>query len=406
MAEQGSVSLLGKLSAQRFLAEYWQKKPLLIRDAIPDYHAPLSPNELAGLSCGDDVESRIVLEKHGAVPWELRHGPFDEQSFAHLPASHWTLLVQECNKHLPELALLLDNFAFIPGWRIDDVMVSYAAPQGSVGPHVDQYDVFLLQGLGQRRWQIGAVTTDDLPDHEQMAFLPDTELRILKQFHARQEWILNPGDMLYLPPGVAHHGVALSECMTLSIGFRAPNHYELLTAFADDRFSGVSDAFRIPRYRDPDLEVQAHCGQISESALQRVTEIIQSYCSDPQTIQRWFGQFITEAKHDGEHSAPAARYTLSMLRSRCKTQDYIWRSEDAKYAFMVASPDTTFLYVNGTEYKLEQDEQAFAALLCDRRRIDSQALLAFFKDNPLGELIVGLFNDGFLYFDSEDENFQ
>ncbi len=142
------MQLLGGLSAEEFLQQYWQKKPLLIRQAIPDYSTPLSPDELAGLACEQEVESRLILEKDADTPWQLEHGPFTETRFSQLPATHWTLLIQKVNQLLPQLAELLDQFNFIPNWRIDDVMVSYAPEAGSVGPHVDQYDVFLLQGLG------------------------------------------------------------------------------------------------------------------------------------------------------------------------------------------------------------------------------------------------------------------
>jgi len=197
------MQLLGGLTPERFLAEYWQKRPLLVRQAIPGFKSPLSADELAGLACEPEVESRLILEKGGSRPWQLEHGPFEEERFATLPESHWTLLVQRVNHWVPAVADLLDHFAFLPSWRLDDIMISYAADQGSVGPHTDQYDVFLLQGAGRRRWQIDASVTDESP------LLDHPDLRILAQFHATDEWVLEPGDLLYLPPGLAHYGVAL-----------------------------------------------------------------------------------------------------------------------------------------------------------------------------------------------------
>lgn len=215
------MQLLGGLSAAQFLREYWQKQPLLIRKAMPHWRDPLSPEELAGLACEPGVEARLVLQRAGVGPWSVRHGPFSEADFLTLPETHWTLLVQDAEKQAPALlGDFLEPFRFIPDWRCDDLMISYAPTDGSVGPHWDQYDVFLLQGKGRRRWQIS--TQPLQPDN----LLPDTELRILCDFTPEQEWLLEPGDMLYLPPRVAHHGVAVEPCLTYSIGWRAPAYRE------------------------------------------------------------------------------------------------------------------------------------------------------------------------------------
>ncbi|WP_455207083.1 JmjC domain-containing protein [Kaarinaea lacus] len=395
MANLNNHSVLGNLGAAEFLADYWQKKPLLIRQAIPAFVAPLSPDELAGLACMEDVESRIVLERDGVAPWELRHGPFDEEAFSKLPSSHWTLLVQECNKHVPDLALLLEQFNFIPNWRVDDVMVSYAAPHGSVGPHVDQYDVFLLQGLGQRRWQINSNKTAHLD------FLPDTSLRILKQFHSEQEWILEPGDMLYLPPGVAHYGVALDDCMTLSIGFRAPSHYELLTHFAEDQFAGINDPFLIPRYEDPGLTLAENCGEISDSALWNIINIFHSYTGNTENMKRWFGRYITESKNDTDTGPPETEFDAAHLRELLSREDYVCRSEYARFSYIQNTNQSVYLYVNGNEYLLQEDEQAFAVTLCNFRRIDTQIMLTFLDNTALRQLVLNFFNSGYLYFEEE-----
>lgn len=395
MPDLDNISLFGNINAADFLAEYWQKKPLLIRAAIPDYISPISADELAGLACSDDVESRIVLEKDGNLPWEIRHGPFDEQIFGQLPASHWTLLVQECNKHVPDLAVLLEQFNFIPNWRVDDVMVSYAAPQGSVGPHVDQYDVFLLQGMGQRRWQIHSNKSEHLD------FIPDTDLRILKQFEAEQEWILEPGDMLYLPPGIAHYGVALDDCMTFSVGFRAPSHYDLLTHFAENQFSGIADPFLIPRYEDPDLALNENCGEITESALEKITDTIQAYAGNANNIKRWFGRFITEPKNDTDVLHCEETYSTEQLRNILASQDYVCRSEYARFSFIINSDDSTYLYVNGQEYLLKGNTQSFAPTICNQRRFDKNTISNLLNNPDCEVLILEFFNNGYLYFEAE-----
>jgi 50S ribosomal protein L16 3-hydroxylase len=388
-------SILGELSAAEFLAGYWQKQPLLMRRAIPGFRSPIEPDELAGLACMDDVESRIVLEKDGAAPWELRHGPFDEGIFGELPPTHWTLLVQECNKHVPQLALLLDQFNFIPNWRVDDVMVSYAAPQGSVGPHVDQYDVFLLQGLGKRRWQINTSKNTHLD------FLPGAGLRILKQFESEQEWILEPGDMLYLPPGVAHYGVALDDCMTLSIGFRAPAHDELLTHFAEDQFTGISDPFLIPRYEDPGLTPVENCGEISGNALRNIVTILQSYTGNIENVKRWFGRYITEPKLDSGIEPQRIADDADQLREMIVSREYICRSEYARFSYIQNADQSVYFYVNGNEYLLRNREQAFAKTICSRRRFDTPLISTFLSNTALRQLVLDFFNNGYLYFEEE-----
>ena len=196
------------MAPEEFLRDYWQKRPLLIRNAFPGFESPIAPEDLAGLACEDGVLARIVAHERAKDKWMLRHGPFPEEMFPELPDHDWTLLVQDVDKWDADIAALLPHFDFLPRWRIDDVMVSFAAPGGSVGAHVDQYDVFLLQAQGHRRWQI-----DDRPDPP-VHYRLDTELRLLQRFEPTHEWVLGPGDMLYLPPGVPHHGVAEDACLT------------------------------------------------------------------------------------------------------------------------------------------------------------------------------------------------
>jgi len=216
-----TTPLLGGLSPTRFLREIWHKRPLLIRNAIPGFAGLLSPAEMRQLACRDDVESRLI--RGSGSDWQLDHGPFRKSDFRRLPETEWTLLVQSLNQFLPEADALLARFNFIPHARLDDLMASYAVPGGSVGPHFDSYDVFLLQGQGHRRWQISTQTD--------LALIDDAPLKILRRFKAEDEWVLGPGDMLYLPPHVAHYGVAVDACMTYSIGFRAPAAEELAHGF-------------------------------------------------------------------------------------------------------------------------------------------------------------------------------
>lgn len=295
--------LLGGLSAADFLARHWQKTPLLIRQAIPGWHSPITPDELAGLACEDGVESRLVTRRRGR--WAVRHGPFGEADFGKLPARDWTLLVQGVDLWEPAVAELRDRFRFVPDWRLDDVMVSYAPPGGGVGAHVDQYDVFLLQGLGRRRWRIGGAA------EVRPAWVPDQPLKLLAEFTPAEEWVLEPGDMLYLPPGWAHDGIAEDDCLTFSIGFRAPSVAELAGRFA----AAVADAEDDERrYADPDLVPPSNPGEIPEAAIERVRTYLAEKLDDRRFLAGWLGALLTEPKEEREAPPPRKRRPSGALQ--------------------------------------------------------------------------------------------
>jgi 50S ribosomal protein L16 3-hydroxylase len=281
--KQVPISILGGLTAAAFFQEYWQKKPLLIRQAIPGFNGLMSPDELAGLACEEDAQSRLVMHKRGR--WSLESGPFDESRFANLPKKDWTLLVQGVNHFLPEAAALLQQFSFIPTARLDDLMVSFAPDGGGVGPHFDSYDVFLLQGLGQRLWRVS--------DQEDMQLIEGAPLRILQHFNTTAEWVLEPGDMLYLPPRYAHWGIAVGECMTYSIGFRAPSAQELGTQF----LSFLQDKLQLKgMYSDPDIQPQDAPAEISVQMVAKVAELLKTIQWNQQDIAEFLGSYLSEPK--------------------------------------------------------------------------------------------------------------
>ena len=206
MTEPGSV--LGGLTPQAFLKRYWQQQPLLVRGAVPNITAPLSTDALFALACESSVISRLITTPSDDASWSIRRGPFNPRGFEALPARGWTLLIQEADRHVEACAALLERFRFVPNWRVDDVMVSYATDGGGVGPHIDRYDVFLIQAQGRRRWRIASEPLED------ERLVPGVELPVLAEFEHDREWVLEPGDALYLPPGIAHEGVAMGECAT------------------------------------------------------------------------------------------------------------------------------------------------------------------------------------------------
>jgi 50S ribosomal protein L16 3-hydroxylase len=279
-----SFPVLGNISAQQFLAEYWQKKPLLIRNAIPNFQPPVDGNDLAGLALEPDVESRLVV----GSDWLIEQGPFEEQRFQALPERDWTLLVQAVDLWMPEVADILDHFGFLPRWRIDDIMVSYAADGGNVGPHYDNYDVFLLQGEGQRQWSVGGLCD------ENSTLLPHSNLRILADEPSNQKWTLNCGDMLYLPPKYSHHGVAIGACTTYSIGFRAPTVTEMLDDLTTELMSKGknNDTFKDP-VLTPDMANQP----ISSAYLEQIRALLNKTLDNDELLLNWFAQFMTQPKY-------------------------------------------------------------------------------------------------------------
>lgn len=352
--DAGTLPPLGMPAAQ-FLRDYWQKKPLLIRNAFPGFESPIQPEDLAGLACEDAALSRIVTHDRANDRWTLRHGPFAEEEFPGMPHQDWTLLVQDVDKWDADVAAVLQAFTFLPRWRIDDIMVSFAAPGGSVGAHVDQYDVFLLQAQGHRRWQIDAglalngVATP-------LAFRNDVELKLLREFTPTHEWVLGPGDMLYLPPGVPHHGVAEDACLTFSVGMRAPSAAELLGDFVDTLAADADEALR---YRDPDLTLPADANEIDVTAMNRAVEALNMLrMNDPDRLGDWFGRFITVYRAAGEvHPGGEQRSRIEIewdLQQGAALHRHPWSRMAWRRAHSEDAPAR--LFVSGQEHLLPADD--------------------------------------------------
>ena len=383
------------LNETRFLKEFWQKQPLLIRGGMAGYKCPLSAEELAGLACEEDIESRIVLEKDGVKPWEARTGPFQEAAFSALPESHWTLLLQDVDKHISEVASLLDSFRFIPDWRLDDIMISYAVDQGSVGPHIDDYDVFLVQAEGKRRWFVDTQPGSE-DDH-----IPGLDLRILPDFKAEHEWLLEPGDVLYLPPNIPHWGVAEGDgCITCSVGFRTPAFQEMVSAWCDTLIQQIPRG----RYRDGDLKPQNAKGEIQADSLARVRGLLEQFLHlDTDKQERWFGCFITEPKaHLQVEYQPVPAEPpdfLEAFRSTGKLERNGW----SKFAFIRGRNNVDYLFANGEEYPLGKGSDQFLALVTDRRILVYKELSNWLDDADCLQLLTLLYNHGHLNFPDEYE---
>ncbi len=278
--------ITGKLSAAAFLSRYWQRRPLLIKGAFPAFEDPITPEELAGLACEPEADARLVFTKRET--WALKSGPFRERDFTSLPARDWTLLVQGVDQWVPGVRDLLKSVAFVPSWRVDDVMISYATPNGGVGPHFDYYDVFLVQGLGSRIWKTGQRCG------ERDLLRTGSGLKLLREFHTEEEWLLEPGDVLYVPPGVAHWGISRDNSLCYSLGFRAPSLGDMLLGY------GEFLAERAPadlRFTDPTRKLPLRAGEIDGASLRRARAMVAKAMRDTAAFDRWFGCRMTEPKN-------------------------------------------------------------------------------------------------------------
>ena len=380
-------SPLGDISTEQFLNEYWQKKPLVIRQAFADFQCPITAEELAGLACEEEVNSRIILEKDGEHPWYPIFGPIDENIFSTLPETHWTLAINDLEKVIPELVCLPDQFRFIPDWRLDDLMSSYATDQGSVGPHFDLYDVFIIQGTGKRRWQI---STADVPENNQA---DGTPLRIQKTFNAEQEWILEPGDMIYIPPNVSHHGVSIGESISFSVGYRAVSHNDLLNDFIAHITQNLSPKLT---YQDADLKTQLHSSEITEDAIIRIQNIFKEYL-DPEhpEIARWFGRYMSDPKSEyTEHPEKLCR-TIDELIIAIENSAILLRHPASRFAFN-KNGSNNILFVDGQDYNVSRN---FAETLCESRSVDKKLLSSATGEEQ--KIIIDLYNSGSSYLEEQ-----
>jgi 50S ribosomal protein L16 3-hydroxylase len=343
---------LAGVDVERFMRRHWQRRPLLLRGAIERFQDPLSPAQVLALAGSDAASSRLV--RRIGKRWTLEHGPFPSSRFKQLPRRDWTVLVQDTNHFAPRAARLLERFDFIPHARIDDVMVSYAVAGGGVGPHVDSYDVFLLQGHGRRRWQISRQA-----DH---SFVPGLPLKVLERFEPDEEWVLEAGDMLYLPPGVAHHGVALSECLTWSIGFRAPSDAELVEGFLDylrDRPSPPG------QYRDPGAAPTRHPAEIPETMAEHAARAIAKIRWSDAELREYVGMHLSEVKAHVFFDPPRRPVAPARFAALATSRGL---DLDPRSRLLFSG---TMFFINGERVAVHARARALVRRLADRRRLDA-----------------------------------
>lgn len=370
-----------------FLRDHWQKKALLIRNPWRAWTNPMEADDLAGLACEDMVESRLVTRKRDR--WTVEHGPFAASRLQRSGKSPWTLLVQAVDQHVPEVAALLAPFRFIPNWRIDDVMVSFAVDGGGVGPHFDQYDVFLIQGAGRRRWRLGGACD------AATVLAPNDDIRLLAHFEATDEWILEPGDMLYVPPGVAHEGVAIGDgCMTYSIGFRAPSRGDLVEGWSA---SLIESAAADGRYADPDLLPQDNAGEISAVAMGRLHAMVAEALGDRESFARWFGRYNSAPKYPDLDWTPDAPADPSQVRGALARGILLRRNPASRFSFYRREGGHLSLFVDGECFDCADEAAMLAEQLC--RRDDCAAGAAVQASPAAMALILALIDKGSIALD-------
>lgn len=354
-----ALTLLGGISPEEFFATYWQKKPLLIRQAIPGFKALFSPEELFEMAGSEDVESRLIcfFKQH----WEMKNGPIERIPLKE--KKDWTLLVQGVNLHQEKADALLRQFRFAPDARLDDLMISYAREGGGVGPHFDSYDVFLLQAHGQRRWQISA--------QKDLSLIEGMPLKILRNFTPEQEFVLEPGDMLYLPPHYAHDGVALNECMTYSIGFRSPSYQELGEGF----LQFMTDTIQLPgRYADPELKSNKHPAEISNEMTDKIIAELMKIRLDQEDMRIFIGEYLTEPKASVFFDSPEKplspkKFSQSALKLGVRLSLKTQMLYQAKHIF-----------INGESFSVGKADKQILSQLANQRSLTPEQIATASED--------------------------
>lgn len=353
------LTLLGDISPARFLKEYWHKKPLLVRQAIPNFQPILTREELFFLARDEETESRLIT--HFDRHWQLSQGPFAK--LPPLRKKEWTLLVQGVNLHNDAADGLLQQFRFLPDARLDDLMISYASDGGGVGPHFDSYDVFLLQAHGKRRWRISA--------QEDLSLVPGMPLKILSHFQQEEEWILEPGDMLYLPPHYAHDGIAMGECMTYSIGFRAPSYQELGEGF----LQFLSESTELPgRYADPELAPTNAPAQIGDDMVRQVADALSAIRFEQSDIAIFLGEYLSEPKATVFFDPPEKPLSRSAFAGRAAKRG-IRLSRKTRMLYT-----GKFVFINGESFQVSRADQGILRRLANNREVAATELQGISSD--------------------------
>ena len=384
------LSHLGDLSVTEFLSDYWQKKPVCIRNGVAFQEALIAVDELAGLALEPEVESRLIENNGDVKDWQVIHGPLVEADFNKERDFPWTLLVQGVDCFVPQVHDFLARFRFVPSWRLDDIMISYATQGAGVGAHFDRYDVFLIQGQGQRQWQIGGTC------NENSALMAHDQLCLLQNFDVHQEFILNPGDLLYIPPLIAHKGVAMSDaCVTYSVGFRSPSYGDVLASFADERSTDISADLRLK-----DQGFASKSGEISAMDIAALMQFMQAQIT-PENVAQWFGKHSTEAKYPALDMSEEAM-DQAELEAIIKDGYGVLRvSEGVRLAYTWQGDGGLTLFVQGEALPCPPDATVFIEAIANQWVLEVEDIVPLLAHDAAKAMLLILHNQGYLYFADE-----
>ncbi|NTS78240.1 cupin domain-containing protein [Catenovulum sp. SM1970] len=366
------------ISPEEFMKTYWQKKPALLKGLFKDFSDPIQPDELAGLAAEQEVESRVIAKNE--EKWHVEHGPFED--YSEFGESDWTLLVQAVDHWWEEGADLVDAFRFIPNWRIDDLMVSFSTPGGGVGAHLDQYDVFIIQGQGKRHWRVGEKqpTTNKIPH-------PD--LLQIEGFEAVIDQVLEPGDVLYIPPGCPHEGYAIENALNYSVGFRAPNQQDFISSFADHALA--EECFKA-RYTDPDLVPRENVAAVSDTEQAAIKSLMLASLDNESEFQSWLGCYLSQAKHDLDIHQPEPHYQIEDIDAMLD-EDEVLRKLGGLRCLVIGGR----WFVNGEEWSISAQQIDFATYISNQQNLDVDMIKKYTKTLADKELLTKLVNHGYIY---------
>ena len=363
-----------------FLATYWQKKPVVIKQGFTDFVDPITPDELAGLAMENETDSRLVSQNNDK--WHVSHGPFE--SFDHLGETHWSLLVQAVDHWHSPSAALMQPFRALPDWRMDDLMVSFSVPGGGVGPHLDQYDVFIIQGSGRRRWRVG--NNVHIKQH-----CPHPDLLQVEPFDAIIDEVLAPGDIIYIPPGFPHDGYSLENALNYSVGFRAPSGKELLSSFAD---YALANDIGTHRYSDPQLQMRENPADILPAETEAVRDMMLALIREPQQFNQWFGEFISQSRHELDIAPPEPPYQPDEILDALQQGDTLSRLGGLR---VLMSGDGVF--INGESLHCAHPQALHA--LANKTLLIASDFADALEDPAFLSQLAGLINSGYWYFSDE-----
>ncbi|WP_117234329.1 cupin domain-containing protein [Vibrio maerlii] len=370
-------------SLEEFLAEYWQKKPTIIKGGFANFQDPISPEEIAGLSMEEEVDSRFVSNLNDE--WSAEHGPFPEEKFAQLPETHWQLIVQAANHWHQGAAEMLEPFKAMPNWLFDDLMVLYSVEGGGVGPHIDQYDVFIVQGQGKRYWRVGEKDHGQYNENHR-----HTALRQIESFDTLIEGELEPGDILYIPPGFPHEGKTLEPSMSYSVGYRSPKEQELLSNFADYVLAHEQGDMHL---HNPELNTRRNHSEVSNNDIADLTKMLKAAMASQDNVNQFLGCMLSQSRHQLDIVAPEEVWQAEELVDFLQSGKSLYKVSGLKSLFLEDKPNIA--YINGEIFEFDSEETHIVTTLCNYDEISAEDFTQISHESLIH--LTALLNKGYWF---------